>query len=164
MTDWERIIDNLQLESHPEGGWYRQTWISDDLLPAEAIPGHGGDRPAGTSIYFLITSGNFSAMHRLASDEVWYHHCGDALEVVMIHPGGELEIRTVGSCLDGLDSQLSVPAGCWFGSRVREGGRWSLAGCAVAPGFDYADFELAERQRLVTEYPQHRDIIDELTR
>ena len=164
MTDWQKIIDRLKLERHPEGGWYRQTWVSEHLLPADALPGREGSRPAVTSIYYLMTSENFSALHRLVSDEIWYHHCGDALDVVMIHPDGELNILPLGSVRDGMESQLTVPAGCWFGSRVRAGGRWSLVGCAVAPGFDFADFELADRDRLSAEYPRHTSIIAELTR
>ena len=164
MTDWERIIDRLQLTGHPEGGWFRQTWVSDRILPADALSGHGGDRPAGSSIYFLMTEGNFSAFHRLASDEVWYPHSGDALELVMIHPDGRMEVRTVGGVPEGWEPQLAVPAGCWFASRVSRGGVWSLVGCAVAPGFDFADFELAGREKLAAEYPQHRSIIEELTR
>ena len=111
-----------------------------------------------------IEPGNFSAFHRLKSDEAWYHHAGDALEVVMIHPDGRLEKPCVGNVLDGYEPQAAVPAGCWFGSRVREGGRWSLVGCAVAPGFRFDDFELADREALTADYPQHADIIAGLTR
>ncbi len=159
-----KIIENLRLEAHPEGGWYRQTWQSANMLPSNAIPDHGSSRPCSTSIYFLLTSDNFSAFHRIKSDEIWYHHAGDPLEIIILDENRVPELLMIGSAQQGKEPQAVAPAGKWFASRVLEGGEWALVGCAVAPGFDFSDFALAERQELLRRWPVHEKLILSLTR
>ena len=159
----QNLITQLQLKPHPEGGWYCETFRSTGAFEGS------GEFPQGrnffTSIYFLITSGNFSALHRIRSDESWHFYEGDPLEVVEITNAGELKQTVLGKDLSkGHVYQYTVPAGSWFGSRVLKGGSYSLVGCTVAPGFDFRDFEMGEQRDLVSAFPQHRTIIEQMTR
>jgi len=161
--DIAKLVEVLELSPHPEGGWYRQVYRSEGEIPREILPVHAGPRPYGTAILFLITADNFSAFHRIASDEIWFHHDGDPVAIDTISPNGTHRRLRVGSVRDGEKPQAVVPAGTWFASSVAEGS-WALVGCAVSPGFDFADFELAERQALVTAFPDLGDLIRSLTR
>jgi hypothetical protein len=165
MESAQQWIERLKLEPHPEGGWYRQTYRAPLMLPRSALPGYGGDRAASTAIYFLLTGDQFSAFHRLRSDEVWHFYAGSALIVHVIEPGGTYSMLLLGSdASSGEQFQAVVPAGCWFGSSLRHPDSYALVGCTVAPGFDFADFEMAERNELAVRFPQHRKIIERLTR
>jgi predicted cupin superfamily sugar epimerase len=153
-------IDRLGLSPHPEGGFYRVTYQSDLTIAQGALPaGFHGDRLASTAIYFLLGDGDFSAFHRIASDEVWHFYAGDTLVVSVIDPDGRVSELHMGEVF-----QAVVKAGCWFGARLKEGAVFALVGCTVAPGFDFADFELAKRAELIRSYPAHRQLIEELTR
>ncbi|GAB4195304.1 MAG: hypothetical protein OHK0013_01380 [Sandaracinaceae bacterium] len=168
--DLDTIVATLQLVPHPEGGFYRETYRAPLVVPRTAIgDAFGGDRHVSTAIYFLVPRGTFSALHRIASDEVWHFYAGAPLEVIAILADGSLERVVLGSDLAaGERPQHVVRAGAWFGSRVLEGptsrGAWSLVGCTVAPGFDFADFEMGDRSSLVRAYPAHRAVIESLTR
>jgi predicted cupin superfamily sugar epimerase len=159
-------IEKLQLEAHPEGGYFRQTYRSEVLIGREALPaGFAGARAASTAIYFLLEGGNFSAFHRLRSDEVWHFYAGDPLVVHVIAPDGKYSSILLGRDLEaGHVLQAVVPAGCWFASHVADWNSFSVVGCTVAPGFEFEDFEMGKRARLVAEYPQHREVIERLTR
>jgi uncharacterized protein len=160
--DW---IDHLRLEPHPEGGFYRETYRAALTLPQSALPGHGGARAASTAIYFLLAGDQFSAFHRIRSDEVWHFYAGSSLAVHVITPEGEYQQHLLGSDpANGEHVQAVVPTGCWFGSSLRQMDTYALVGCTVAPGFDFADFEMAKRDDLTAQYPQHRGIIERLTR
>ena len=150
--DW---IDSLQLLPHPEGGFYRETYRSP--LPVE-FPNFSGARAVSTAIFFLLPAGNVSAFHRIKSDEIWHFYAGQPLTIHLIATDGRLAALTVGPDLP----QAVVPAGCWFGATVEQG--YALVGCTVAPGFDFCDFEMAERSALLGMYPQHRTIIERLTK
>jgi uncharacterized protein len=161
----QQWIDRLRLEPHPEGGWYRQTYRALLMLSQAALPAYNGDRAASTAIYFLLAGDQFSAFHRLLSDEVWHFYAGSTLIVHVIEPSGKYTELLLGSDpTSGEDFQAVVPAGCWFGSSLRQPNTWALVGCTVAPGFDFADFEMARREELTAQYPQHRSIIERLTR
>ena len=161
----QQWIDRLSLEPHPEGGWYRQTYRASLMLPLAALPGFTGERAASTAIYFLLAGDQFSALHRLRSDEVWHFYAGSGLVVHVIEPGGQYSGLLLGSnAAAGELFQAVVPAGCWFGSSLRQPNTYALVGCTVAPGFDFADFEMAKRDALTAQYPQHRNIIARLTR
>jgi predicted cupin superfamily sugar epimerase len=157
-------IRKLGLEPHPEGGYYRQTYRADLVL--EGLPRQfSGPRAASTAIYFLLEGENFSAFHRLRSDEVWHFYLGATVTVQVIEADGRYVQVQLGSDPEaGEVLQAVVKAGCWFASQIKDGGAFALVGCTVAPGFDFDDFELAERDRLVELYPQHRNIITNLTR
>ena len=166
MEAAQHWIDRLHLQPHPEGGLYRQTYRASLTLPHSALPGYGGDRAASTAIYFLLAGDQFSAFHRLRSDELWHFYAGSGLVVHVIEPGGNYSELLLGSdhAASGEQFQAVVPAGCWFGSSLRHPDTFALVGCTVAPGFDFADFEMAKRDELAAHYPQHRAIIERLTR
>src|SRR5208283_1553332 len=128
-------------------------------------PEFGGSRAAATAIYFLLEGTDFSAFHRLRSDEMWLFYAGGTLGVHLIDEGGQhSEILLGREAEAGEVFQAVVKAGCWFGSRVRDPGMFALVGCTVSPGFDFADFEMGKRAELVRSYPQHRELIERLTR
>lgn len=163
-------ISSLNLQPHPEGGYFAETYRADETIPAHALPDRFGEaRAFGTAIYFLLESHHISALHRIKSDEIWHFYAGAPLEVFVIYPDATLRVIRLGSNPDrGEVFQAVVPAGCWFGSKpfvelTSTNTPFSLVGCTVAPGFDFADFEMADRAALLTEYPQHRTVIDMLT-
>ncbi|MBN8825014.1 MULTISPECIES: cupin domain-containing protein [unclassified Spirosoma] len=150
---------------HPEGGYYAETYRSSEKIGQTALPSRfSGERSFCTAIYFLLEQKDVSAFHRIQSDEIWHFYAGGPLEVFIIHPDGKLRTIRLGNNPDqGEVFQDVVPASCWFGSKPAEGTEFSLVGCTVAPGFDFADFELADRNQLLQEFPQHREIIEKLT-
>ena len=154
------------MQQHPEGGYFAETYRSAEQVPHAALPDRfGGDRSFSTAIYFLLESHQYSALHRIQADELWHFYTGSPLEVFVIHPASsELQIIRLGPNPEaGEVFQAVVPAGAWFGSRPVPGAAYSLVGCTVAPGFDFADFELAERAVLLAEFPQHEELIRQLT-
>ncbi len=162
----DEIVCKLKMEPHPEGGFYKETYRSNGVVPQNALGKEfTGDRNYCTAIYFLLTSENFSAFHRIKQDEIWHYYSGSSLYVHVISPDGKYNKFTVGMNLDrGELPQLVVPAGCWFASSVKDTDSYSLVGCTVSPGFDFDDFELAERAVLSKEFPEHNTIITQFTR
>lgn len=161
-----RWIEQLALEPHPEGGWYREVYRSSEVIPQAALPSRfGGDRAFSTSIYYLLGPGDFSALHRIEQDEVWHWYDGGRLLVEVIHPDGSRDTHRLGRDVAAGDRPMAVvPAGSWFGAHVAETDAFALAGCTVAPGFDFDDFHMPERETLLKQFPQHRELIEQLTR
>ncbi|MGC2059157.1 MAG: cupin domain-containing protein [Candidatus Sulfotelmatobacter sp.] len=159
-------IKKLSLVAHPEGGHYRQTYRADLVLTKDALPPEfTSARAASTAIYFLLSGENFSAFHRLRSDEVWHFYVGSTLVVHVIDQHGRYSEISLGSDPEAGEAlQAVVKAGCWFASRVRDGKGFALVGCTVAPEFDFEDFEMAKREELVRVYPKYREVIERLTR
>jgi uncharacterized protein len=159
-------INKLQLTAHIEGGAYIRTYSSDLFISQDhLLPTFHGPRPASTAIYFLLKKDQFSAMHRIASDELWHFYYGDPLMVYEIDASGNLTEHLLGNNPENNESfQCVVKAGSWFGSKIKDGGDYSLVGCTVSPGFDFADFELGNRTALMQLYPQHAATIQILTR
>jgi len=157
-------IDSLDLTRHPEGGWFRETYRSSGSIPGEALPERfAGPRRFCTAIYFLLERGDFSALHRIKSDEIWHFHEGAPLTVHVITPEGEYYWIRLGRDADnGECFQAVVPAGCWFGAETC--GEFSLVGCTVSPGFDFRDFEMAVRAVLTHLFPRHSALVSRLTR
>jgi uncharacterized protein len=123
-----------------------------------------GDRYFSTAIYFLLEGKQFSAFHRIQSDELWHFYSGAGLHIYVLHQDGRGELLKLGNDLaNGYSFQQMVPAGCWFASKPVSESSFSFVGCTVAPGFDFADFELAEKNALLTEYPNYKDWIDLLS-
>lgn len=153
--DANYYIQKLNLQAHAEGGFYNSTFTGKGDVPTPA-----GNRPGYTSIYFLLRSADISHLHRLQSDELWYYHAGSPLTVHMIHEDGTYEARKLGLNVDkGEAPQILVPKHTIFGSSVDESASFSLVGCMVSPGFDYADFELFTQAELLEKYPQHEEVI-----
>jgi predicted cupin superfamily sugar epimerase len=162
----ETLVKELDLLPHPEGGYYKETYRSEGTIAQACLSSDfSGERNMATGIYFLIEKENFSALHKIKSDETWHFYYGDALEVIEINEQGDLIITKIGSnILKGETFQYTVKANTWFGSRVSANGNFSLVGCTVYPGFDFNDFELAKRDDLIKLFPKHQTIITELTR
>jgi uncharacterized protein len=161
------LIRMLSLVPLPhEGGFFRETYRSRLRLPVAALPdGVPGERDASTAIYYLLTGISFSAMHRLQSDEVFHFYLGDPVEMLQLWPDGKTNRLVLGTDIAaGMTPQLVVPAGVWQGSRLVSGGELALLGATTAPGFDFADFELADRARLTKSYPEQAEMIAALTR
>jgi uncharacterized protein len=166
MPTAEELIALLKLQPHPrEGGHFRETYRSDDLLPAGALPArYGAPRCAGTAIYYLLTPSTCSALHRLASDEVFHFYLGSPVRMLQLFPDGQGRELVLGPDLTrGQSVQVVVPRGVWQGSVLEPGGAFALLGCTVAPGFEYADYESGSRAELLAHYPAFAGLIGRLT-
>jgi predicted cupin superfamily sugar epimerase len=159
-------IEHLGLLRHPEGGWFRETYRSAETIPLGGLPERfDEERSISTAICFLLEQGDISALHRIKSDEVWHFYAGAPLKVHMISPGGERSMFLLGrDVAEGERLQAVVPAGCWFGAELAAGGDYALVGCTVAPGFDFNDFEMADRNECMTMFPDHAEFVLRLTR
>lgn len=156
------VIAQLGLIPHPEGGYFKETYRSSSSTINSL---NNAPRSLSTGIYFLLTATNFSALHKIQSDEMWHFYAGDTIEIVEIDLQGCLIITQLGNQFDKSEvPQYVVKAGHWFGSRVYAEGNAGLVGCTVSPGFDFADFEMGKREDLIASYPQHRTIIESMTR
>ncbi|GAB3500614.1 hypothetical protein GCM10027341_26190 [Spirosoma knui] len=165
-----QYVQALGMQPHPEGGYFAETYRSSEVIAQDALPGRfTGSRSFGTAIYFLLESHHVSTLHRIQADEIWHFYAGSPLHVYVIDLEGELSVIKLGPDLaQGEVFQAVVPAGCWFGAKPAGSGTarsagFSLVGCTVAPGFDFADFEMADRNELLRQYPQHQAIIELLT-
>lgn len=140
-----QLIAQLQLQPHPEGGHYRETYRASTLVETPR-----GPRAASTAILFLLAAGERSHWHRIAADEAWHHHGGGGLAIYQLSPAGEGRCVRLGLNLAaGERPQHVVPAGSWFAAEPLAARGWSLVGCTVAPGFDMADFELAQAHQIL---------------
>lgn len=157
-------VETLGLKPHPEGGHFAETWRASEHIEVAHLPARfDGPRAFGTSIYYLLHSGARSAFHRIRQDEIWHHHAGDPLLIHAITPEGDHHILPLGLDLTaGQRPQQIVPAGWWFGAEVARSDGASLVGCTVAPGFDFADFEMADPAQLTAVYPAHAKVIARL--
>ncbi len=163
MNRAQELIDRLGLAPHPERGFYVETYRAKRTV--DGLP-HAGPRAASTAIYFLVTAAEpTTALHRLVSDELFHLYEGGPLEVLLLEPSGPGEVRRLGLDLAaGERPQLVIPAGTWFGVELAAGAPHCLFGCTVAPGFDFADFELAEGPELTAGHPLHAARIARMTR
>jgi len=159
-------IKRLQLEPHAEGGFFKEIYrspvnVAETFLP----PGFRGERSFSTCIYFLLLKGQFSAFHRIASDELWHFYAGDCLLIYELAKGGAFTEHRLGNQTRNSEFfQVTIGAGNWFAARLEKGGEFALVGCTVSPGFDFADFELGSASQLSAEFPGHRLLIETLTR
>jgi len=160
-----RLIADLELAPHPEGGFYRESWRSPLVANLDGNPaGPEGDRSCGTAIYYLLAGEDVSRLHRLKTDEIFHLYAGGPLVIdILEEDHGCRRIELGQDIVVGQVFQAVVPAGCWFGASLAEKEAFALVGCTVAPGFDFADFELGERASLLAAFPDHEDIIRKLT-
>ena len=158
-------IQKLNLTNHPEGGYFRETYRSAETLQSDALPERfGGLRSFSTAIYFLLKGNQVSNLHRIQSDELWHFYYGSALNIYIIDQQGKCDQVCLGADAGkGEVFQAVVKAGCWFGAKVTSIDSYSLVGCTVAPGFDFNDFEIGDREKLLAWYPEHASIIKMLS-
>ena len=166
MNNAKEWIEVLQLERHLPGGWLREVYRASEIMPHHSLPGRfSGDRSFSTAIYYLLSGTDFEALHRLKADEIWHAYDGAPLTLHTIDPFGNYATVTLGKNVQAGEHLLVViEAGWLFGATVNDPHSYTLAGCTVAPGFDFADFEMPDRAQLLEQYPQHRQIIEKLTR
>ena len=159
----EYYIGKLQLQKHPEGGYFSETYRSEEIINQKNLPERfKGDRCFGTSIYFLLKGNEFSAFHKILSDETWHYYAGTSATIYMIDEKGNYSEQKIGSDLDsGELFQFTVPANVWFASKVTDENSFCLVGCTVAPGFDFADFKMAEKSRMLEQFPQYKNIVEQ---
>jgi predicted cupin superfamily sugar epimerase len=166
MMTAEKLIEKLRLEPHPEGGYFRETYRCDESTDDAALsPRYDGGRSLSTAIYYLLTQDDFSAMHRILSDEIFHFYLGDPVTLVTITEAGYANRVTLGAAVsEGEVPQAVVPRGVWQGLCLTQGGRYALLGTTVAPGFDFRDFEIGDRSTLIRQYPDSASDITRLTR
>lgn len=152
-------IEKLKLLPHPEGGYYKETYRSKEDSEFDRFD---GKRSISTAIYFLLEGKDKSHFHRIQSDELWFFHEGETLEIFVLKED-KIDVILLGKNLDqGEALQAIIPAGLWFGARVKDQLGYALVSCTVAPGFDFKDFELGKRKELLSLFPQHAAIVGEL--
>jgi predicted cupin superfamily sugar epimerase len=163
----ERIIQLFGMKPLPqEGGFYVETYRATEQIKKAALPVNlSGDRNIATAILYLLSADTFSALHRLKSDEIFHFYLGDPVTMLQLHPDSSTEIATLGNdILNGQKIQVIIPKNTWQGAFVNEGGQFALMGCTVAPGFDPDDYQQANREQLIKQYPSRKDLITRLTR
>jgi len=167
MKDAAYWIEKLEMEKHPEGGWFRETYRSDEHIAADNLPGrYTSDHCFSTTIYFLLKEEEQSVFHRLKSDETWHFYTGTSvLRISIISREGELSHFLLGPNPDYDEVfQVLAPKNHWFAAELTNSEGYALIGCTVAPGFEYADFEMASRENLIQQFPQHERLIQKLAK
>ncbi len=162
MNTAEYWIQHLNLQPHPEGGFFREIYRSNVETNHKNLPqGYQGNRRLSTSIYYLLRSGDISRFHRLRSDEIWYYHYGSTVKIVLINQEGHKYSRLLGPRPDRAEQpQVIIPAGTVFGAEITDSNSFGLYGCMVTPGFEYDDFEVFNKEDLIQAYPKHAGIIE----
>ncbi len=156
----------MKLRKHPEGGFYREIYRSEETIAAQALPERfNGPRSFSTAIYFLLEGDDFSTLHRIQSDEVWHFYAGSSITIHTIDQSGEYNRILLGNNPEDDESFTAViNPRCWYGATLNEPGSYALVGGTVAPGFEFKDFELANRADLIRSFPEHSAVIKQLTR
>ncbi len=162
----KQLVSELNLSPHREGGFYKEIYRStDNVLAPERFGGEKPERLAATLIYYLLSKNDFSAFHRIKSDETWIYLEGSPLLVHVLDKNTKkYSINKVGPLSSNVLPNYTVPYGNWFAAEVEDQESYSLVSCFVAPGFEFRDFEMADRQALLEEYSDHHEIIKKLTR
>ncbi len=165
MKQMEIIIKEFDLKPHPEGGYFKETYRSIGKINEDSLASnYRGKRNYSTCIYYLLKSNSFSSFHRIKQDEIWHFYDGSPLRLYILTETGELSQFILGrDFMNGQRPQLIVPGNHWFAASVINENDFSLVGCTVSPGFNFMDFELANRKELISQFPQHQKIITELT-
>ncbi len=157
----KKYIDYLNLISHPEGGYFKEIYRSGEMIFPAGLPARfKKERSMSTSIYFLLEGKQVSKSHRLKSDEIWHFYDGCGVKIFVIDTSGNLSEFKLGKNIENRETlQVVIENNHWFAAELIDKNSFCLAGCTVAPGFDFDDFELAERNRLIELFPQHRELI-----
>ena len=148
-----------------EGGFYVETYRAQDKISKAHLPGRlTGERNLATAILYLLMPETLSRLHKLTSDEIYHFYLGDAVIMLQLHPDGSSQVIELGHNIKkGQNLQIAVPANSWQGAFLKHGGSFALMGTTVVPGFEFEDFELAETDKLLQQYPDRRDLILKLT-
>lgn len=165
MKSIDYWLDKLELEPHPEGGYFKEIYRSEDIIKKSALKDRfGGDRVYYTSIYFLITSDNHSKFHKVMADELWHFLYGSPIKMHFIDKHGRDYIVNLGIDLEnGEQPTFAVPHETWMAAEVTEKDSYALVGCTTAPGFEFDDFVMADKKDLIKKYPELKDIINKFT-
>lgn len=165
MQTSKELIKQLDLQTHPEGGYFKEVYRSSDKIIKEGLPErYDSNRDAATSIYYLLEEEQFSAFHKLNSDETWHFYAGSSIILHLISPEGEYSKIILGSSPGaGTLFQFTITHGTWFAAEVADKSSFSLVGCTVSPGFDFADFEMGKREELISKFPSQSELIERLT-
>lgn len=166
MNNSQYWIQNLNLQPHSEGGFFKETFRSEVEINLKLWPhGYSGTRKISTSIYYLLQSGEISRLHRIRSDELWYYHAGGSLRIVWLDDEGREHSKILGINSEKAEElQILIPAGTIFGAEVIEADSFCLVGCMVSPGFEYDDFELFNKEKLLQTYPKQAKLIKRFTK
>lgn len=159
-------IDRYQMTKHPEGSWFKEIYRSELTFERGVLPNkYGASRQAATSIYFLLEGSEVSKFHVLQSDEIWYFHAGSSVTIHFLDPKDKSyhSVKLGNSGSEEETFQAVIPAGVIFGATIDNPDGYSLVGCMVAPGFDFADFRLCSSEELLKSFPEQKGIIDRLT-
>ena len=166
MPTIEELIERFRLAPlSGEGGLFRRTYCSRDMLPQSIFAGrYPEDKPAGSAILYLITQESFSRLHRLLTDEIYHFYLGDPVQLLLVPPGQAPRVVTLGQdVLNGMEVQLTVPAGWYQGSHLRAGGQWALLGTTMAPAYTDSDYTEDGAAALAEQYPAWAEEIRYLT-
>ena len=163
--DAKLYIERFDLQPHPEGGYFKEIYRSGEIILPEGMPRKlKKERSVSTSIYFFLEGKQVSKFHRLKSDEIWHFYDGSGINICIIDDKGNLSNVILGKDVEkGEVFQAVIPAGHWFAAEVTESNSFALVGCTVAPGFDFEDFELADRNEMIESFPLHEIIIKKFT-
>jgi predicted cupin superfamily sugar epimerase len=155
------LVQQFQMLEHPEGGFYAPAFRSDQLLDTSTLKINRwkGPRNLYSSIYYLLMNGQFSCWHRIASDEMWHFYEGDPITLHVLTKDGAYYCKTLGNPSSDLCYQWVVKGGDWFAAISSGPIGYSLTGCSLAPGFDFADFEIGSKEMLLEQYPNQADVI-----
>lgn len=160
MMNSKEIISKLKLQPHPEGGFFKETYRSDELIDTKTLPSRfNGKRAFSTSIYYLLEGEDFSSFHKIKSDEIWHFYFGSPVVLHLIYENGDYANIELGNNIsEGQNFQIIIPHNTWFAAEVKDKSSFTLVGCTVAPGFNFDDFLLADKS-LLEEFPQHQNLI-----
>ena len=161
MQDIKVVIDSLQLEPHPEGGFYREMHRASSLVKES----NGNSKNAYSSIYYLLSGHDFSAWHRIQSDETWFFHVGCDIAIHYFDSKNELAAVQLG--LESMQFQATIPAGTWFAAKPLRAESFCLVSCVVGPAFTFTEFEMGKRQTLLDTFgitALHKEAIEALSR
>ncbi len=165
MKDALYWINKLNLQPHPEGSYYRETFRAREIIPEAGLPPRfQGPHNMSTAIYYLLEKTDCSHFHRIRADEVWHFYTGSSLCLHVFNPLKFYSYIRLGSRPEAGDVfQTVIPAGSWFAAHLLDTEEFALVGCTVAPGFEFRDFELGQQQDLIQQFPDHRELIKKLT-
>lgn len=162
MHTAEYWIQNLDLKPHPEGGFYKEMFRSNIVISKDELPvGYKSSRRLTTSIFYLLRTEDYSRLHRLKSDEMWYFHYGSAIRIIYIDHEGKKHTKLLGANLEKAEYfYLHIPAGNIFTAEVVDKDSFSVFSCVVSPGFEFDDFEMFDKEDLIQAYPKHASLFE----